>query len=264
MKIGLIGFGHLAKAFARGLINDNPAMAEKLAMADINEDAKADAAESFGIRVFPNNADLAKASDLIILAVKPNTYKEVLDEIGPVLEDRILASFLAGTGFDKLSKEVAEGSKIIRVMPNIAMEIGESLTAICPNAHVSEGELAQVKEVFDKVGLAVVTDEEDLERISVISGSGLGYVAQIIDSMSKASVSIGYSGNADEAVTQVFLAGAKLLEKSNMTPEAMAKAVATEGGTTIEGIKVMQERGLDQLFSDAAGATYAKVQKFKA
>ena len=90
---------------------------------------------------------------------------------------------MAGKATEKLEEELNDHAKIIRDMPSIAMEVSQSLTALYPNKNVSESDLYIVKSLFDKLGTALITDEEDLERISVVSGSALGYVAQIIDSM---------------------------------------------------------------------------------
>ncbi len=262
MKIGIIGFGHLAKSMVKGLLSKED-LSENIYITSKTNKTKEEALVNFDICSYPNNKELVENSDLIIMAVKPNAYIEVLGEIKDVLENKILISFLAGTAMENLEKELNENSKIIRVMPSIAMEVCQSLTAIYPNKNISESDLYIVKSLFDKLGTALITDEEDLERVSVVSGSALGYVAQIVDSMTIAAESIGYTKEVEKSVIQVFAGAIELLKTSNITAKEMAKAVATEGGTTIEGIKYMQSQNLDDIFSNAHKASYEKVKKMK-
>lgn len=262
MKIGIIGFGHLAKSMVKGLLSQED-LSENIYISSKTNKTKEEALVNFDICSYPSNKELVENTDLIILAVKPNIYAEVLGEIKDVLESKILISFLAGTAMEKLEEELNDQAKIIRVMPSIAMEVSQSLTALYPNKNVSESDLYIVKSLFDKLGTALITDEEDLERISVVSGSALGYVAQIIDSMTVGAKSIGYSQEVENSVIQVFAGAVELLKASDISAKEMAKAVATEGGTTIEGIRYMQDQDLDSIFSNAHKASYSKVQAMK-
>lgn len=263
MKIGIIGFGQLAQSMVKGLLSIEENIAEDIIISDIDRGVREMAFEEFGIEAKDSNKDLVHESDLVVLSVKPNIYDQILDEISDLLSGKLLISFLAGTGMDKLEARLDNSTKIIRVMPSIAMEVCESLTAIYANENVSEEDLKQVKEIFQVLGEAVLTDEEDLERISVISGSGLGYAAKIISAMAGASRSIGYDGDCEKAVIQVFSGAIKLLESSGISADQMVHAVATEGGTTIEGIRHMESKDLENILSDSMNASYQKVKDMK-
>lgn len=259
MKIGIIGFGHLAQSFAKGLLKQKD-MAEDIFIADIDKETKQRALVDYGIVSFPNNKDLVENTDLLILAVKPSQAQEVLDEIKDILKDKVLVSFLAGTKIQAIEDALDGQGQVIRVMPSIAMEVSESLSAICPGTHATEDSTLIVKDLFSHLGRALISNEEDLERISVISGSGLGYAAHILGAMAQGAKAIGYEKDNEADLVQVFLGASKLLAESGIAASQMAKAVATEGGTTIEGIRVLDQADLASVFAKTMEASYKKVK----
>lgn len=261
MKIGIIGFGHLAKSFAKGLLKTGTSE-EDIFITDVKKENKQKALLDLGIVSFPTNRELVDQIDLVVLATRPSDAGPVLEEIKNKMKNKVLVSFLAGTKLEKLESFLGPGQKIIRVMPSIAMEEAQSLTAICPNENVEDEEKKNVLSIFSSLGTASITSEDDLERMTVISGSGIAVIADFIRSYSQAARSIGYKKDKPEEVEkeaiQVIKGTLALLEGSSMDAEAMVGAVATEGGTTIEAIKVMEDAGFEDILKSALGAAHQR------
>lgn len=261
MKIGIIGFGHLAKSFAKGLLKTGTSE-EDIFITDVKKENKQEALLDMGIVSFATNRELVDQVDLVVLATRPSDAGPVLEEIKDKMKNKVLVSFLAGTRLEKLESFLEPGQKIIRVMPSIAMEEAQSLTAICPNESVEDKEREAVLSIFLGLGTASITSEDDLERMTIISGSGIAVIADFIKAYSQAARSIGYKEDKPEEVEkeaiQVIKGTLALLESSSIDAKAMVGAVATEGGTTIEAIKVMEEAGFEDILKFALGAAHQR------
>lgn len=261
MKIGIIGFGHLAKSFAKGLLKTGTSE-EDIFITDVKKENKRKALFDMGIVSFPTNRELVDKVDLVVLATRPGDAEPVLEEIKGKMKNKVLVSFLAGTRMEKLESFLDPGQKIIRVMPSIAMEEAQSLTAICPNQNLEDKERDAVLSIFSGLGTASITSEDDLERMTIISGSGIAVIADFINAYKEAARFIGYKedrpGEVEKETIQVIKGTLALLEDSSVDAKAMVGAVATEGGTTIEAIKIMEENGFEDILKSALGAAHQR------
>lgn len=263
MKIGIIGFGHLAKSFAKGLVESGFLKEKDLYVTCKSEESKAKASSDFSVNVMENNKSLVDEVDLVILSVKPNQGTDVLTEIKDSIKNKILISFLAGTSFEQVYSVLDKDTKLIRIIPNIAMATRSSLNAISPSDFIDDKDLEIVKKIFSELGENIICSEEDLEKISVISSSGLGYVFHLLAGFNQAGLDLGLKDELSLISSQTFLGAVKTLQASKENPSILASQVATKGGTTIEGLNVLEKEKVNEAISKAAKASYEKVLEFR-
>ncbi|MDO5719019.1 MAG: pyrroline-5-carboxylate reductase [Tissierellia bacterium] len=263
MKLGIIGFGHLAKAFAEGVLKSNKLKSEDITITSLTQKTKENALSKFKIRSYSTNKELSSNCNYIILSVKPHLYEDILTEIRNYIRpDTVIISFLAGTKLSQLEEFLPKGTQIIRVMPNIAMAVRESMSCICPNEFVGDDELSNIRQLFEEVGSVIETEEEDLEKISALSGSGLGFVAYLLESFEKASIELGLPTELKQIISSQTFAGAvSLVSNTDVEAEALKDQVATEGGSTIEGLKYLESQNVDEKIINAIRASYNRVQE---
>lgn len=262
-KIGIIGFGHLARSFTEGILKSGALKEKEIIIYDISEESRSFAKETFGIESALSNPDLVEKSDHIILAVKPNLYREVLGEIKELLGDKILISFLAGTKIESLEKQLKPGAKILRAMPNVAMSVMESLTVLTPNSNLSDLELDTILDLFGFVGQVIQGDEDSLDKISALSSSGIAFAGYLIKAFEDAGKDLGLDDRALELIANQTFAGAVfIIQDTDLGPKDLMEQVATKGGTTAEGIRTLEEKEVGQRISQAIEKTYEKVEDF--
>lgn len=263
MKLGIIGFGHLASAFAEGILNSNYLKSDQIMITSLTDKTKENALQKYGIASYSSNSELASNSDYIIISVKPHLYSDIINEIkDDINPNTIILSFMAGTKLSQLEELLPENTKLARVMPNIAMAVRESLTTICPNTMISETEISNIMELFNAVGKVIATTEDNLEKISAVSSSGLGFVGYLLNAFEMSSIDLGLPEEFKELIsTQTFLGAVKTVEHTDITAKKLSDKVATKGGSTIEGLYVLMDHKVDENIVKAVRASYDKVSK---
>ena len=242
MKIALIGAGNMGGATALGL-------AAALPQAAITVTAKhAATLEKFaarGIRTSLDNVAAARDAEVVVLAVKPWLAQGVLDELRPVLPGKVLVSFVAGVPSSELMSwlEGCDVSGAYTVIPNLAIEVGQSMTFI-HELRGSADTLATVCSLFDAVGRTAVVDEKRLGAGMMLASCGTAFALRYVRASAEGGVELGlYPQEALAAVLQTVRGAADLLEAHGTHPEAEIDRVTTPGGITIKGLNAMEEAG---------------------
>jgi pyrroline-5-carboxylate reductase len=186
------------------------------------------------------------ASDVVILAIKPQIMGVVLAELRPVLGRRALViSIAAGMSTARLRETLGAEARLIRVMPNTPALVLEGVTAIARGQGLEAGDLETAEELFGAVGKVVVLDEELMDAVTGLSGSGPAYVAIVIESLADGGVKMGLDrATAMTLATQTVLGAARMLALTGLHPGALKDMVSSPGGTTIAGIAGLEEGGL--------------------
>lgn len=242
MKIAIIGAGNMGGATALGL-------AAALPQAAITVTAKhAATLEKFaarGLRTTLDNVAAAREAELVVLAVKPWLAESVLEELKPVLSGKVLVSFAAGIPSAQLLGwlEGAGVAGAYTVIPNLAVEVGQSMTFIHELCGTPET-LAAVRALFDAVGRTAVVDEKRLNAGMMLASCGTAFALRYVRASAEGGVELGlYPQEALEAVLQTVRGAADLLEAHGTHPEAEIDRVTTPGGITIKGLNAMEEAG---------------------
>lgn len=245
MKIGIIGCGNMGSAIINGIINTNFIKANEVYVCDKNIDKVLELKNELGINVINNPIDLAKQIDILILAVKPNASKKILEEIEVALnKNQIFVSIMAGITINTIEKYIGEDKKIIRIMPNTPALVQEGMSAISVNKNVLKEDSNIVLELFNKLGKAEIVEEKLMDIVTGISGSSPAYVFMMIEAMADAAVKGGMP--RDKAyifVSQAILGSAKMVLDTKLHPGVLKDMVTSPGGTTIEAVESLEKTG---------------------
>lgn len=252
-KVGFIGAGNMGEALIRGLVNANVVAPEAIWASDVRLERLKELDSQYGIQLAPDNLEVVRQADVLIMAVKPQIMAAVLREIAPALTRRkLMISLAAGVSTARIRATLGREVRLIRVMPNTPALVLEGVTAIAKAEGLEADDLDVAGEIFSAVGRVVVLDEELLDAVTGLSGSGPAYVAVVIESLADGGVKMGLDRiTAMTLATQTVLGAAKLLLETGMHPGALKDMVSSPGGTSIAGISALEEGGIRTTFIKA-------------
>lgn len=253
-KIAIIGGGNMGLALAKGILKTKWATPERIMIAEPLKD-KLENAKGIaqGVKGSHSNLEAAQWGDVIILSIKPQIIGHVLDEIRPALKDnKLLISVAAGVTTSYIEKKSGRDLPVIRAMPNIAAVVREAATAICPGKHATEEHLAIGRHVFESVGIVVDVEEDLMDAVTGLSGTGPMYVFQILEGLSDAGVKVGLSRDiANVLAIQTLIGSSKLIQETKEHPAKLKDLVTLPGGTAISALHSLERNGLKALLIDA-------------
>lgn len=263
MKIGFIGCGNMASAMIGGIIKNKIADCTEVMASDKSEYMKEKAKEQFGICVTSENKEVAQFADVLVLAVKPFYYEEVIKEIRDfVKEETIIVSIAPGKTISWIETQFNKKIKLVRSMPNTPALVGEGMSGICSNPYVNDAELNQVKEIFCGFGKAEVVSEDLMDAVVGISGSSPAYVFMFIEAMADAAVADGMPrAQAYRFAAQAVLGSAKMVLETGKHPGELKDMVCSPKGTTIEAVRVLEAKGMRSAVMEAQRACVKKAQE---
>ena len=190
MKLGFVGTGNMASAIMGGIIDKKVIPAEEIIGSDLSAPGRERAKEQFGIHVTGSNQEVVEKAEVVILAVKPQFYEDVITKIrDSVREDQIIITIAPGKTLAWLSEKFGKTVKIVRTMPNTPAMVGEGMTAACPNEHMTEEETAYVKTLLESFSRVEIVPERLMDVVVSVSGSSPAYVFVLIEAMADAAVS---------------------------------------------------------------------------
>jgi pyrroline-5-carboxylate reductase len=242
-KIGFIGCGKMAQAMIAGMIRSKVVSPEQL-MASANSDATLiNVSNQYNILTTKKNENVASFADYLFLAIKPNLYKEIILQIRDYVSPNTIVITIAA-GIDIAFMETMFGSdvKVVRTMPNTPSLVGEGMSAISPNANVTEDEMGNVLQLYNGFGKAEVVDEELMDAIPAISGSSPAYVYMFIEALADGGVLQGIPREkAYKLAAQAVLGAAKMVLETEKHPGELKDQVCTPGGATIEAVSSLEK-----------------------
>ncbi len=244
MNIGFIGAGNMAKAIIKGLINSEYINNDKIYVNSKFIEEVDILVDEYGINGVTKE-ELVNNSDVIVLAVKPNQYEEVIEEIKEYNVNNILfISIAAGLSIERIENMFNKDIKLVRCMPNTPVTVSEGMIGICKNSFASDNDLELVTDMFTGVGKVEVVLESQMDAVVAVSGSSPAYVYIMIEAMADAAVLEGLP--RDKAYTfaaQAVYGSAKMVLESGVHPADLKDKVCSPGGTTIEAVKVLEDKG---------------------
>jgi pyrroline-5-carboxylate reductase len=254
-RLGFIGVGNMGEALVRGLLKAGTARPEQILVSARRKERVEELRMLHGVRG-GTNAEVAAASDVVVLAVKPQILDQVLREIShAVSNDKLIVSVAAGVPIAAIERRLRPPMRIVRTMPNTPATVAAGATAIALGEHATDADLATVKAIFDSVGITVVLEESQLDAVTGLSGSGPAYLFLIIEALSDAGVKVGLSRRASmQLASQTVLGSAKLLIESGQHPGMLKDGVTSPGGTAIAGLHTLEAGGLRNVLMNAVEA----------
>lgn len=260
MKIGFIGLGNMATAMIKGILKEELVKPEEIIGSAPTAKTREKIKSSTGISVTADNRQTAREADVLILAIKPQIAHPVIREIREAIRDKtLIISILAGRTLSWLEDEFGQGRHIIRAMPNTPALVGEGMSAIVPGETVSEEELQTALRIFSSFGKAEVIPEARMDAVIAVSGSSPAYVFLLIEAMADAAVLEGMPRKqAYSFAAQAVLGSARMLLETGMHPGELKDMVCSPAGTTIEAVRVLEEKGFRSSIIEAMHACAEK------
>lgn len=261
-KIGFIGMGNMGYAILKGLLKFYNK--EELIFTDVNADKMNQVTEETGVPHVDSNAECANSCKYLVLAVKPQYYQPVLQNIINVVTPKhIIISIAPGITIAQLKESLGIDRRIVRAMPNTPALVGEGMTGVSYNpAQFSDEEKATIEEFFRSFGRVKMVEERLINAVACASGSSPAYVYMFIEALADSAVKYGLPRqDAYEMVAQTVLGSAKMVLETGMHPGALKDNVCSPGGTTIEGVSALEEYGFRNAIIKASDACYDKCKR---
>lgn len=261
MKIGFIGLGNMATAMIGGMLQKGIANPEDIIGSAKTEKTVRKAEEEYKIKVTLSNREVAEESEILFLAVKPVFFPEVIEEIKDVVDEKkVIVSIAAGRDLAYLNQAFGRKElKLIRCMPNTPALVLEGCTGVCAGENVSDEELGKVLTLLRSFGTAIVVPERLMDVVVGVSGSSPAYAFMFIEAMADSAVAAGMPrSQAYEFAAQAVLGSAKMVLETGKHPGELKDMVCSPGGTTIQAVKVLEEKGMRAAVIDAVEACIEK------
>jgi len=253
--IGFIGSGNMAEALIKGIINTGVYRPENILISDIRTERLNFLTEKYNVIAAENNANLAAKVDILVLSVKPQNMDEALQSMKDAVKpETLVISIAAGIKVAKIANALGDIA-IVRVMPNTPALISEGASALFANEK-AKPMLDKAMSLFSSVGKAVVVENEDLiDAVTAVSGSGPAYYFLLMEEMIKAAVELGLPETVAKDLVLQTAKGAGLLvveaDKNGETPAELRRKVTSPGGTTEAALKVFASKDFSKLIKDA-------------
>ena len=245
-KIGFIGCGNMGGAMLAGILDSGKCAPEDILVSVSSEQSAAAKKEKYGVSVLVDNCAVAAKSDILFLTVKPQYYEQVIGEIkGSVSDDAIIITVAPGKTLTWLSEQFGGSHKIIRTMPNTPSLVKEGMMGMCANEQVTEEEIALVRDICGGFSRTELVAEHLMDVVTAVSGSSPAYVFMFIEAMADAAVAGGMPrAQAYTFAAQAVLGSARMVLETGKHPGELKDMVCSPAGTTIQAVRVLEEKGL--------------------
>lgn len=261
--IAFLGTGNMAEAILKGLLRAGTARPEGIIATGRRTERLEELKRNYGVRTTTDNLAAAREAEIIILSVKPQAMDKLVMQVAPALDHRkLIISVAAGVPIAALERRLGAGARIIRTMPNTPSLVGAGACALSRGEHASEEDLAVASRIFQSVGTTTVVDENLLDAVTGLSGSGPAYVFLVIEALSDAGVKVGLPRyTALKLAAQTVLGSAQLLIETNAHPGQLKDQVTSPGGTAIAGLHTLEAGGLRTTLINAVEAATRRAKE---
>lgn len=260
MKIGFIGLGNMATAMIGGMIKNGVVPAGDITASGRSQASVDKAVEAFKIDARCDNKRVAQEADILFLSVKPQMYAEVIAQIkDDVKEDAVIVSIAPGKTMAWLTELFGKEVGIVRCMPNTPALVGEGCTGVCHNGLVTDRQIKQVMVLLNSFGKAFEVTEQMMDAVVGVSGSSPAYVFLFIEAMADAAVADGMPrALAYEFAAQAVCGSAKMVLETGKHPAELKDMVCSPAGTTIEAVRILEQKGFRSAVMEAQKACVEK------
>jgi pyrroline-5-carboxylate reductase len=252
MKLCIIGLGKMGSALLQGMLEAGVFQAKDITGCDLRVAEEESSQDFSGIRTTKNNCMGAEDADIILLAVKPQVINGVLEEIKESVQNKLIISIAAGININRIESYLPSSCRIVRVMPNTPILVKEGISAIAPNTGVTEEDLQIVRDIFGGVGKIVEVEEKLMDAVTGLSGSGPAYIYIIIEALADGGVLMGLPRELSlKLAAQTVLGSARMVLETGKHPGELKDMVTSPAGTTIQGLKVLEDNALRGIILNA-------------
>jgi len=252
--IAFIGSGNMGRCLIGGLINNGVA-AENIRVADHEPAQLQRLRDQYPVVTHANNLDAVAGADIVVLAVKPQAVKGIVGEIASRIQGAgaLVISIAAGIRSSDIERWLGGEAAVVRVMPNTPALVGSGAAALYRNARVTPAQADTAEAIMRSAGLALWLDDEQLlDAVTAVSGSGPAYFFLLMDAMEQAGINLGLEPEQARLLTlQTAYGAARMALESSQDPAALRRQVTSPGGTTEAALRVMQGAGLSRIIEQA-------------
>ena len=253
-KIGIIGVGNIGSAIIKGILKATGSVFSKnIVVSDIDKKKSQAISRELSVVSASDNVELVSQSDIIILAAKPYDIEGILKEIADSQSGKLIISVAAGIKTSRIEKILPIA--VVRVMPNMPALLGEGMIAISAGKFAEEKELQLAEAIFSAIGETVRINEDLMDTVTAVSGSGPAYFFLMMEALIEAGVAGGLSSQvAHQMVTQTAYGAAKMTKETKKEPFLLRDEVTSPGGTTEAAVAVLEKRGFKDILAEAVAA----------
>lgn len=262
MKTGFIGLGNMAKAMIGGMLESGVVKGSDIIGSAKTERTLSEVKTKYGIETTADNKKVASQAEILFLAVKPQFFSEVITEIkNEIREDAIIVSIAVGKTMADIEALFGKEIRLVRCMPNVPILAGAGCSGVCRNKNMSEGEMAACMKLISSFGVAEEVTENLMDAVAGVSGSSPAYVFLFLEALADGAVAAGLSRKqAYIFAAQAVMGSAKLMLETGLHPGVLKDMVCSPAGTSIEGVRLLEERGLRGAVMDAVKITVDKAR----
>lgn len=263
MIVTVIGLGNMGLALSEGLISSGHFSPKNIKGVELSEDRATFVSEKINIEVF-NDYRIVGKSDVVVLAVKPQSMKTLLIDIKPLIKNQLIISIAAGISSNFLREGLGD-RKIVRTMPNTPAIVSKGITGVYCNERVKEKDKKLVEKILSAVGEVIfVEKEDDIDKITALSGSGPAYVYYFMEALEDAGVFAGLSRDvARRLVAETFLGSVLLMKETKKTPTVLKEMVTSPGGTTVNALFYLEKNGVKGTVCEAVMSAYKRAKELE-
>ncbi len=262
-SIVVIGAGNMGGAILVGAVESGAVAPETVTAVDLEEELLTRHRDRLNVGTSTDAAAVAGEADVILLALKPQIWQAVVEVFAhQVKPTATVVSIMAGIGTDALAAALPDGVAVVRSMPNLMAQVGAAASALCGGRGAGEEHLARAEALLGSVGVTVRVDESQMDAVTGLSGSGPAFVFVMIDALADGGVRAGLPRPvAQQLATQTVLGSAKMVLESNESPAVLKERVTSPGGTTIAGIRALEDGGFRAALMAAVEAAAERSQE---
>lgn len=261
--LAVIGTGRIGEALVRGLLRSETFAPERIICTSRRDDRCTELQTTFGVSATTDNVKAIAEADVVVLTVKPQTLPALLEQIGATCRaEQTVISVVAGATTARIERAMLESVPVVRVMTNTPVQVDEAMSAIAAGAHATEAHLAVAEDIFGHVGKVLRLDEEHLDSVTALSGSGPAYFFLLAEAMIDAGILLGLPRDVStELIVQTMVGSAVMLRDTGKHPVELREMVTSPGGTTIAAIRELEHSRVRAAFLDAIEAAKKRSQE---
>lgn len=261
--VGFIGSGTLATILVKGILETGAEKPGDIIASDVDADRLSHLAEETGIRVTPNNKAVVDAANILFLTVKPQVIDGVVDEIGRhVRAEQLVISPVAGVTTESLESAFPRKIRLLRIMPNTPCLVRQGVIAVSTGKHATQKDVMELADLLGQLGTIVAVQENLMDAVTALSGSGPAFVYTIIEALADGGVRVGFSRDvALRLAAQTVMGAAKMVLETGEHPGRLRDMVTSPGGTAIAGIHAMERGSVRAFMMDAVFAAAQRSQE---
>lgn len=261
-KIGFIGAGNMATAIIKGLIAQSDGKADYINVFD-TDDTKCALMKDMGVNICSSGISVMNNSDIIVLAVKPQNYADVLNDLAnEVTVDKTFVSIAAGISIAFVQNSLKCKCPVVRVMPNTPLLLKKGASALCPSDNIDEENKEIVYNMFAGSGVCEYITEEHMNEIISVNGSSPAYIYLFAKAMADYAQKQGIDyDKAMNLICATLEGSAAMLRESGDSPDVLIEKVSSKGGTTIEALNKLREHNFYEAIQDAMDACTKRAEE---